>query len=156
MTFSGLRSRCTNPAAWIASRPASSWRGDLSRPTEVQRPPLRKKLGERGAVHELHRHHLVAVLDNQVEHPADVCRDDLACGANLTPQQLPGALVSNQIGSKRLERHFHAELHIEGMPHLSLTTATEHAQKPVTATENQGGAKATGVARDGRESLRDG
>ncbi len=24
MTFSGLRSRCTNPAAWIASRPASS------------------------------------------------------------------------------------------------------------------------------------
>ena len=41
--------------------------GDLSRPAEVQRPLLRKKLGERGAVHELHRHHLMAVLDNQVD-----------------------------------------------------------------------------------------
>ena len=55
-------------------------RGDLSRPTEVQRPLAPQELGERGAVHELHRHHLVAVLDNQVEHPADVWRDDLARG----------------------------------------------------------------------------
>ena len=124
-------------------------RGDLARPAEVQRPLLRKKVGERGAVHELHRHHLVAVLDNQVEHPADVWRDDLARATNLTPQQVPGAIVSDQVGSKRLERHFHAELHIEGMPHLSLTTATEHAQQAVAATENQGGERATGVAREG-------
>ena len=123
--------------------------GDLSRAVEVQRPLLRKKFGERGAVHELHRHHLMAVLDNQVEHSADVCRDDLARATNLTPQQVPGAIVSDQVGSKRLERHFHSELHIEGMPHLSLTTATENAQKPVAATENQGGAKATGVVREG-------
>ena len=112
-------------------------RGDLPRPTEVQRPLLRKKFGERGAVHELHRHHLMAVLDDQVEHPADVWRDDLARAANLTPQQLPRAIVSEQVGSKRLERHLHAELHIEGMPHLSLTTATQNAQKPVAATEDQ-------------------
>jgi hypothetical protein len=123
--------------------------GDLSRPAEVQRPLVRKKFGERGAVHELHRHHLMAVLDNQVEHSADVCRDDLARATNLTPQEVPGAIVSDQVGSNRLERHFHAELYIEGMPDLSLTAATENAQKPVAATENHAGAKATGIARKG-------
>ena len=89
-------------------QPCQQLSGDLARPAEVQRPLLRKKLGERGAVHELHRHHLMAVLDNQVEHPADVRRDDLARATNLTAQQVPGAIVSNQVGSKRLERHFHS------------------------------------------------
>jgi hypothetical protein len=93
----------------------------------------------------------MAVLDHQVEHAADVRRDDLARAAHLTPQQVPGPIVSDQVGSKRLERHFHAELHIEGVPHLSLTAATEQAQKPVAATEDQGGPKATGVAREGGE-----
>jgi hypothetical protein len=129
--------------------------GELSCANEIQRSALPQELGEGGAVHELHGHHLVAVLNDQVEDPADVRRDNLACGADLTPEQIPRALVPNQIGSKNLECHLDMELHIEGMPHLSLTAATENAQKPIAAAENQPGAEATGVARDGGKSLRD-
>ena len=112
-------------------------RGDLARPTEVQRASLPQEIGQRGAVHELHRHHLVAVLDDQIEHAADVGRDDLACGADLTPQQLARAIVSDQIRSQRLERHLDAELEIEGVPHLALATATQQPQQTIAATKDQ-------------------
>ena len=112
-------------------------RGNLARPTDVQRPSLPQELGQRGAVHELHRHHLVAVLDDQIEHAADVRRDDLACGAHLAPQQLARAIVSNQLRSKRLERHLHAEFEIEGVPHLPLPAATQQPQQTIAPTEDQ-------------------
>ena len=75
---------------------------DLSRATEVQRPSLRYELGQRRAIDKLHRHHLVAVLHNQIEYPAHVRRDDLTRRANFMPQELSGALVSDQIGRRAL------------------------------------------------------
>ena len=155
MTFSGLRSRCTNPAAWIASRPASS--------CPAISPARLRSNGPFSARSSASVVPSTNSIDT-ISWPSSTTRSNTRQTFAETTwralrtsrrKQVPGAIVSDQVGSKRLERHFHSELHIEGMPHLSLTTATENAQKPVAATENQGGAKATGVAREGGRSLRD-
>ena len=53
------------------------------------------------------------------------------------PQELSGSLVADEIRSKGLERHFHAKLQVEGVPHLPLPTTTEQTQEAVAATKDQ-------------------
>ena len=79
----------------------------------------------------------MAVLHNQIEHPAHVCGDDLTGRTNFMPQELSGSLVTDEIRSKGLECHFHAKLQVEGVPHLPLTATPEQTQEAVAAAKDQ-------------------
>ena len=79
----------------------------------------------------------MAVLHNQIEHPAHVWRNDLTGRTHFMPQELSGSLVPDEIRSKGFECHFHSKLQVEGVPHLPLTATTEQTQEAVAAPENQ-------------------
>ena len=91
MMFSGLTSRWTRPALWIASKPRQELRGDVLGLLEVQRSALLEHLEQRAAVDVLHRHQLAAVDLDQVEDSADVWRNHLAGGTDFTAQTGHGA-----------------------------------------------------------------
>jgi hypothetical protein len=71
----------------------------------------------------------------------------LAGGADLLAQQLEPALRFEEIPAQGLERHLDPELEVEGMPHLTHTTATEHLEDLVALAEDLAGG-------EGLETLR--
>ena len=71
-------------------------RGDVARLLQVQRASLAQHVGQRHAVHVLHRHQLAAVELDEVEHAADVRRDNLARRAHFLAQAGQRALVGEQ------------------------------------------------------------
>ena len=62
MMFSGLTSRCTRPAWWIASSPARNCAAISPASRSSRGPHLRLRISsQRGAVDVLHRHQLLAI-----------------------------------------------------------------------------------------------
>jgi hypothetical protein len=127
MRFSGLVDRL---------QPGQELRGDLLRLGRVERSPILQHLQQRGAVHVLHGHQLLAVDLDQIEHPADVGRHHLARRPDLRPERLSPGLVDHQLWPYPLERHLHPQLEVEGVPHLAHPTRTEQRLDPIAVAEH--------------------
>ena len=98
-------------------------RRQIARLGELQRRTPPEDVEQRHAVDVLHRHQLLAVDLDQIEHPADVGRDHLAGGAHLAPQRLESPRILDQIGAQRLQRQIHPQLQIPGAPDLAHAAA---------------------------------
>ena len=114
ITFSGLKSRCTSPAPWIASSPARNCAAMSRASTSGERAARPQGFAERRAVDVFHRQQLLSALVDQIEDAAHVRREHLSGGTDLASQQVAGALVPRVAGTHRLQRHVHPQLQIEG------------------------------------------
>ena len=139
ITFSGLKSRCTRPAWWIASSPDRNCDA-ISRASWSDRGPRSRSVSPSVvAVDVLHRDELLAVLRHQVEDAADVRGQDLACGADLAAEHLAGPLGLDLLRPHRLQRDLHPQLQVEGAEHLAHAAAAQDLADLIPLAEDPSG-----------------
>ncbi len=98
----GLQVPVHEPRLMDGIEPGKKLRRDLDRLFHLERTFRLQELEKRDAVDVFHRHELPSVLDDQIEDPANIGRDDFASRANFAPQDLETPLVSNELGRNDL------------------------------------------------------
>ncbi len=125
MTFSGLTSRWTSPASWMAPRPARSCRAISRASVSSSGLRVRSTWPQGDAVHVLHRDELETLGLDEVVDPADVRGGHRAGGTDLGPQARDRSRVIEPVGQQRLERHLDLEPEVPGEPDLSHSASPE-------------------------------
>ena len=149
ITFSGLMSRCTSPAVWIASSPARNCEAISRASWSSSGLRSRSRIGQRHPVDELHRHQLPAVELDQVEDAADVWRDHFAGRADFLAQAVERPLVGQQRHPHGLERHVDPQLEIEGAKDLAHAAASEQRADAIAVAEHMAGGERLDRLDDG-------
>ena len=136
ITFSGLKSRWTSPAWWMASKPERNCDA-ISRASWSASGPLSRSLSARViAVDELHRDELFLLRHDQVEDPADVGGDDFAGRADFSAQELPRLVRCRALGADRLQGHVHPQLQVEGAKDLAHSAPAQHLADLVALSQD--------------------
>ena len=145
ITFAGLRSRWTMPAAWAAASASAS--GIAIRSTSPSRIPCAGDEGVQGLPgHELHHDEVDALGRLDLVDGDDVRVVEGGGGARLLHEAGAAGLVRQPLGGQHLDRHLAAEARVAGAVHLAHAARAEGPEDLVRA-ELRPGSEAHGDQR---------
>ncbi len=152
MTFSGLMSRCTRPASWIASQPGQELRRDLPRfaPAPVEPASSGCPSSVMPSMYSIDTSSWPSISTRSKTRQT-LGEITSRADAHLLPQGLERPLVLEQLSAQRLERHVDTQLQIEGPPDLAHAAAAQERPDPVAVAQDL--TRGERLARVGREWL---
>ena len=131
ITFSGLMSRWTMPAACAALSAAATWIA-MSSDSRIGQPRRREAIPQRLALDVLHRDVARAVSRlAEREDGADVRVTEGRGGAGLLFEAADARGVPDDVGGQQLERNLAPESHLRREPHLAHAARAERPQNLV-------------------------